>query len=53
VIRFLEANWLMLTLLAALAVFFLLFRNRTTKASRREEILKQGEPVVVEVLSNG
>ena len=52
-IEFLEAIWLALAFVVASAAIFLLFRNRTTKVSRTEEILKRGEPVVVEVLNNG
>lgn len=51
-IEFLEANWLTLALMAALAAFFLLLRNRTTKVDSTGEILKQDTPVIVEVFSN-
>ena len=51
-IRFLEANWLTIAFLAALAAIFLLFRNRTTRVGSSEELWKQGEPIVIEILSN-
>jgi hypothetical protein len=49
---FLQANWLTLILLAGLAAFFVLFRNRATKVDGVDAIFGQGEPVVVEVFSN-
>jgi hypothetical protein len=51
-IEFLEANWLTIVSLAALAAIFLLLRNRTTRVSSAEEVWKQGEPIVIEILSN-
>jgi hypothetical protein len=52
VIEFLQANWLTLVFMAGIAAFFILLRNRTTKVAGVDAILRQGEPVVVEVFSN-
>ena len=51
-IEFLEANWLTLAFMAALAAVFLLLRNRATKVDSTREIWKQGKPVIIEVFSN-
>jgi len=52
VIEFLQANWVSLAVLAAILAAFLLLRNRATRVSGLDEILGQGEPVIVEVFSN-
>ena len=51
-IEFLHANWGSLAVLAVIVVFFLLFRNRATRIGGLDEVLGQGEPVIVEVFSN-
>ncbi|MDY6875713.1 MAG: hypothetical protein SWK90_05870 [Chloroflexota bacterium] len=51
-IEFLQANWGNLAILAGFLVFFLLLRNRATNVSGLDEVLRQGEPVIVEVFSN-
>ena len=51
-IEFLQANWASLALWAGILVFFLLLRNRATRIGGLDEILGQGEPVIIEVFSN-
>jgi hypothetical protein len=45
VIDFLQANWASLAVLGGIIALFLLLRNL-------DELLGQGEPVIVEVFSN-
>jgi len=52
VINFLQANWASLAVLGGIIALFLLLRNRATRISGLDEILGQGEPVIVEVFSN-
>jgi len=52
VIEFLRANWLSLAILAGILVIFVVFRNRATRISGLDQILGQGQPVIVEVFSN-
>jgi len=51
-IEFLHANWVNLAIVVGLLTLFLLLRNRTTRIGGLDEILGQGEPVIVEVFSN-
>ena len=51
-IEFLEANWLTIAFMAALAAIFLLLRNRTAKVGSSTEIWEQGGPIIIEILSN-
>ena len=51
-IEFLQANWGSVAVLAGILALFLLLRNRTTRVNGLDEILGQGEPVIVEVFSN-
>ena len=51
--EFLQANWANLAALGAILLLFLLLRNRATRVSGGlDEILGQGQPVIVEVFSN-
>jgi hypothetical protein len=52
VIEFLQANWANIALLAIFLALFLLLRNRATRVSGLDEVLGQGQPVIVEVFSN-
>jgi hypothetical protein len=52
VIEFLQANWLTLAFLAALAAFFILLRSRQTKVDGIDAIWAPGDPVVIEVYNN-
>lgn len=51
-IEFLQANWPSLAVLGGILALFLLLQNRTTPVNGLDEILGQGQPVVVEVFSN-
>ena len=51
-IEFLQANWPSLAMWAGILAFFLLLRNRATRISGLDEVLGQGEPVIIEVFSN-
>ena len=51
-IEFLQANWVSAGLLAGILVLFFLLRNRATRADELDEILGQGQPVIVELFSN-
>ena len=51
-IEFLQTNWLTIVIWAIFLAPFLLLRNRATRVSGLDEILEQGQPVVVEVFSN-
>lgn len=51
-IEFLQANWSTLAILATILLFFLLLRNRATRIGGLDEVLGQGQPVIVEVYSN-
>ena len=51
-IEFLQANWLTLLFLAAVVAMFVLLRNRATRISALEEIVGNGQPVIVEIFSN-
>ena len=51
-IDFLQANWASLAVLGGIIVLFLLLRNRATRIGGLDEILGQGEPVILEVYSN-
>ena len=50
--EFLQANWGSVAVLAGMLALFLLLRTRATRVSGLDEILGQGEPVIVEVFSN-
>ena len=50
--EFLQANWGNLAVLAVILALFLLLRNRATRISGLDEVLGQGEPVIIEVFSN-
>ena len=50
--EFLQANWAMLVVLGGILAFFLLFRNRATKVGGLDEVLGQGQPVILELFSN-
>ena len=51
--EFLHANWTSLAALGVILLLFLLLRNRATRVSGGlDEILGNGQPVVVEVFSN-
>jgi len=52
VIEFLQANWASLAMWGGIAALFLLLRNRATRIGGLDEILGQGEPVIVKVFSN-
>jgi hypothetical protein len=51
-IEFLQHAWPTLALLAGAAAIFLLLRNRATPIDALDEIVGNGQPVVVEVFSN-
>ena len=51
-IDFLQANWASLAVLGSIIAMFLLLRNRATRISGLDEILGQGQPVIVEVFTN-
>jgi hypothetical protein len=48
----LQHIWPTLALLAGAAAIFLLLRNRATPIGALDEIIGNGQPVVVEVFSN-
>lgn len=51
--EFLQANWTSLAGLGVILFLFFLLRNRATHVSGGlDEILGQGQPVIVEVFSN-
>jgi hypothetical protein len=51
--EFLQANWTSLAALGVILLLFLLLRNRATRVSGGlDEILGNGQPVIVEVFSN-
>jgi len=50
--EFLQANWVSLAGLAGILALFLLLRNRATRIDGVDEVLGQGQPVVMEVFSN-
>ena len=50
--EFLQANWVSLAGLASILALFLLLRNRATRIDGVDEVLGQGQPVVMEVFSN-
>jgi hypothetical protein len=52
VTEFLQANWLTVLFLTAIAAMFVLLRNRATRIGALDEIVGNGQPVVVEVFSN-
>jgi hypothetical protein len=52
VIDFLQANWLTVLFLAAIAAMFVLLRNRATPVRALGEIVGNGQPVILEVFSN-
>jgi hypothetical protein len=51
-IEFLQANWSVLTVWAIILLLFFLLRNRATRVGGLDEVLGQGQPVIVEVFSN-
>ena len=51
-IEFLQANLGTLAVWGIILLLFLLLRNRATRIGGLDEVLGQGEPVVVEVYSN-
>jgi hypothetical protein len=51
-IEFLQANWSTLAVWAAILLLFLLLRNRATRISGLDEVLGQGEPIIIEVFGN-
>jgi hypothetical protein len=52
VIEFLQANWLTVLFLAAIAAMFVVLRNRATHVSALGDVVGNGQPVIVEVFSN-
>jgi len=52
VIEFLQANWVNLAIWAGAIALFALLRNRATRISELDEVVGQGEPVIVEIFSN-
>jgi hypothetical protein len=51
--EFLQANWTSLAALGVILLLFLLLRNRATRVSGGlDQILGNGQPVIVEVFSN-
>jgi len=50
--EFLQTNWVSLAVLGGILALFLLLRNRATRIGGLDEILGQGQPVIVEVFSN-
>jgi hypothetical protein len=52
VIESLQANWLTVMFLGAIVAMFVLLRNRATRISALDEIVGNGQPVIVEVFSN-
>jgi hypothetical protein len=51
--EFLQANWTSLATLGIILLLFFLLRNRATRVSGGlDEILGNGQPVIVEVFSN-
>jgi hypothetical protein len=52
VVEFLQANWLTVLLLAAISAMFVLLRNRATQVGALNEIVGNGQPVIVEIFSN-
>ena len=51
-IEILQANWINLTICAAMLLIFFLLRNRATRIGGLDEVLGKGQPVIVEVFSN-
>lgn len=51
-IELLQANWLTLFFMATILAMFVLLRNRATRISALDEIVGNGQPVIVEVFSN-
>ena len=51
--EFLQANWASLATMGTILLLFLVLRNRATRVSGGlDEILGNGQPVIVEVFSN-
>ncbi len=51
-IEFLQANWSVLAVWATILLLFFLLRNRSTRIGGLDEVLGQGQPVIIEVFSN-
>ncbi len=51
-IEFLEANWLTIAVIGGIAAFFLLLRNRPSRIGALDEVVGNGQPIIVEIFSN-
>ena len=51
-IEFLQANWSALAIWGAILLLFFLLRSRNTRIGGLDEVLGQGQPVIIEVFSN-